>query len=93
MNNILAFYLSYRSELEKVNEKRESLEKMRRRNEEEMAASPIRSFQENIFGQVVKELESIETPIKPQMVCFECDSNKMSVELNNLGKLVEKVRS
>ena len=27
------------------------------------------------------------------MVCFECDSNKISVELNNLGKLVEKVRS
>ena len=27
------------------------------------------------------------------MVCFECDSNKMLAELNNLGKLVEKVRS
>ena len=27
------------------------------------------------------------------MVSFECDSNKMLAELNNLGKLVEKVRS
>ena len=27
------------------------------------------------------------------MVCFEYDSNKMLAELNNLGKLVEKVRS
>ena len=27
------------------------------------------------------------------MVSFECDSNKMFAELNNLGKLVEKVRN
>ena len=54
LDNILTSYLSYRSELEKVNEKRDSLEKMRRHNEEEMAASPIRSFQENILGLIVK---------------------------------------
>ena len=93
LDNILVSYLSYRSELEKVNERRDSLEKMRRRNEEEMAASPIRSFQENILGLIVKELKSIETPIEPKMVSLECDSNKMLAELNNLGKLVGKVRS
>ena len=93
LDNILASYLSYRTELEKVNERRDSLEKMRRRNEEEMAASPIRSFQENILGLIVKELKSIETPIEPKMVSLECDSNKMLAELNNLGKLVGKVRS
>ena len=92
LDNILASYLSYRSELEKVNEKRDYLEKMRRQNEE-IAVSPVRSFQENIFGQIVKELESIETPIEPKMVSFECDSNKMLAEWNNLVKLVEKVRS
>ena len=48
LNDILASYLSYRSELEKVNEKRDSLEKMRPHNEEEIAVSPVRSFQENI---------------------------------------------
>ena len=48
LDNILASYLSYRSELEKVNEKRDYLEKMRRHNEEEIAVSPVRSFQENI---------------------------------------------
>ena len=71
--------------------KRDSLEKMRRHNEKEMAASPIRSFQENILGQIVKELESIETPKEPKMVNFECDSNEMLADLNKLGKLVEKV--
>ena len=93
LDNILTSYLSYRSELEKVNEKRDCLEKMRRRNEEEIAASPVRSFQENFIGQIAKEIESIETPIEPKMVYFECDSNKMLAELNNLGKLVKKVRS
>ena len=44
LGNILTSYLSYRSELEKVNEKRDYLEKMRRCNEEEIAGSPVRSF-------------------------------------------------
>ena len=29
--------------------------------------------------------------MEPKMVNFECYSNKMLAELNNLGKLVEKV--
>ena len=66
---------------------------MRRRNEEEMVASPVRSFQENFIGQIAKEIGSIETAIEPKMVCFECGNNKMLAELNNLGKLVEKVIS
>ena len=93
LDDILASYLSYGSELEKVNEKRHSLEKMKRLNEEEIATSPVRSFQENIVGQIIKELVSIETPIEPKLITFECDSNKMLAELNKLGKLVERVRS
>ena len=91
LDNILTSYLSYRSELEKVNEKRDSLEELKQRNEEEITASPIRTFRENILGQIVEELESIETPIEPKMVNFECDRNEMLAKLNNLGKLVEKV--
>ena len=93
LDNILASYLSYRSELEKVNEKRDYLEKMIQNNEKEIAASPVRSLQENILRQIIEELESVKTPIKPQMVCFQFNSNNMLAELNNLGKLVEKVRS
>ena len=62
LDNILASYISYRSELEKVNEKRYSLIEMRQRNEEEIAASN-KSIQENILRLIAKELESIETPI------------------------------
>ena len=62
LDNILTSYISYRSELEKVNEKRYSLIEMRQRNEEEIAASN-KSIQENILRLIAKELESIETPI------------------------------
>ena len=92
LDNILASYLSYRSELEKVNEKRDSLIEMRQRNEKEIAASN-KSIQENILRLIANELESIETPIEPKMVSFECDSNKLLAELNSLGKFAEKVRS
>ena len=68
LDNILTSYLSYRSELAKDNEKRDYLEKMRRRNEEEMVASPVRSFQENFRAQIDKEIESIETLIELEMV-------------------------
>ena len=93
LDNILASYLSYKSEIEKVNEIRHSLEKMKRLIEEEIATSPVRSFLENIVGQIITELASIETPIEPKLISFECDSNKMLAELNKLGKLVERVRS
>ena len=93
LDEILASYLSYKSEIEKVNEKRHSLEKMKRLIEEEIATSPVRSFQENILVQIIKELASYKTPIEPKMVSFECDSNKMLAELNKLGKLVERVRT
>ena len=93
LDNILASYFSYRSELEKVNKKIIALEKTKSMHQNELPNSPIKSVHENFISQLNKELYSIETPIKPKMVCFECDSNKMSAELNNLGKLVEKVRS
>ena len=93
LDNILASYLSYRNELEKVNEKKITLERTKIFQQNELQSSPIKSFHENLISQVYTELKSIEIPIEPKMVSFECDSNKMLAELNNLGKLVEKVRS
>ena len=92
-DNILTSYLSYRSELEKVNEKKITLESTKSIHQNELPNSPIKSVHENIISLLNTELKSIETPIEPRMVSFECDSNKMLAELNNLGKLVEKVRS
>ena len=91
LDNILASYLSYKSELEKVNEKKIALERTKSIHQNELTNSPIKSVHENVISVLNKELASIETPIKPKMVSFECDSNKMLAELNKLGKLVEKV--
>ena len=93
LDNILASYLSYRSELEKVNEKKLAFERTKSLLQNELQNSPIKSFHENVISQVNTELKSIETLVEPKMVSFECDSNKMLAELNSLGKLVEKVRS
>ena len=93
LDNILTSYLSYRSELEKVNEKKIALETTKTFHQNQLPNSPIKTIHENFLAQVNTELKSIKTPIKPKMVSLECDSNKMLAELDNLGKLVEKVRS
>ena len=93
LDNILASYLSYRSELEKINENKISFETTKTFLQNQLPNSPVKSIHEHCIVQVNTELDSIETPIEPKMVSFECDSNKMLAELNNLGKLVEKARS
>ena len=93
LDNILTSYLSYRSELEKVNEKKIALETTKSILQNQLQTSPIKSVHEDFIARLNTELESIETPMEPKIVNFECDSNKMLAELNNLGKLVEIVRS
>ena len=93
LDNILTSYLSYRSELEKINEKKIALERTKSMHQNELQNSPIKSVHEDCITRINTELESIETPLEPKMVSFECDSNKMLAELNNLGKLVGKIRS
>ena len=93
LDNILASYLSYRSELEKVNEKKVALEITKTFHQNQIQTSPIKSVHEDCIARVNTELKSIKTPKEPGNFTFECDSNKMLAELNKLGKLVEKVRS
>ena len=93
LDNILASYLSYRSELEKVNEEKMDLENMQNALKGVVSTSTVKGIQENILVQISTELKAIKTPIEPKMVSFECNSNKMLAELNKLGKLVEKVRT
>ena len=92
LDNILASYLSYKSELEKVNEEKRDLEITKSFLQSKLLASPNKSVHGNIISHLNTEIISIKTPIEPKMVSFQCDSNKMLAELNKLGKLVEKVR-
>ena len=82
LDNILASYLSNRSELERVNEKKIALETTKALLQTQISTSPIKSFHENLIAQVNTELKSIEIPIEPQKVTFEFDHNKVLSELN-----------
>ena len=93
LDNILASYLSYRSQLEKVNERKRDLETTKSFHQNKITTSPNKSVHETCIAHVITELKSIKIPIEPKLITFECDSNKMFSELNKLGKLVEKVRS
>ena len=93
LDNILASHLSYRSELEKVNERKIALEITKSFHQNQLLTSPIKSIHENFISQLNTELKLIETPIEPGTFAFECDSNKMLAELNKLGEFVTKVRS
>ena len=93
LDNILVSYLSYRSELEKVNGKKAEINETLFFIQSKLQSSHLKSVHENYISQLNTELKSIETPTEPKMVTFECDSNKLLAELNKLCKLLEKVRS
>ena len=92
LDNVIASYLSFRTELETLNERKQGLETTKVFLQNQLLDSLAnRTIHENIISQLIIELNRIKSPIKPKMICFECDSNKMRGELNKLGKLVEKV--
>ena len=90
LDNLLASYLSYRDELDRVDERKRDLETKKPFNRNQLSTSTDKSILENIISQLNTEINSIVTPKEPKMFSFECDSNKMLAELNKLGKLVEK---
>ena len=93
LDNILASYLSYKNELEKVNEETGALRTTKSMLEAELPTSPIKSVHENFIFQLNTKLDSIEYPVQPNMFNFECDSYKLLTEVSKLGILVEKVKN
>ena len=91
LDTILASYRSYRDEVKIVRDKVRELETMKQRNEEELATSRSKKFQENIIQQIEEEIKSISYPKEPQLVSFVCESNVVFSEIDKLGKLVKKV--
>ena len=92
LDNILASYLSFQTELEEVNEEKRNLETTKTRLQIQLESPTNISIHENLILQVNTELKSIETTTEPKMFTFECDSNKMLAELHKLGKFVEKFK-
>ena len=92
LDNILASYLSYRSELEKVNGKRIALDATKEFLQNQVPTSPIQSVHEEFIARVTSDLKSMETPTEPNMVTFDCDSNRMLAEFHKLGRLVREIK-
>ena len=86
LDNILASHLTYQSELEKISDRKVEIEETKIYHQNKLQSSRLKSVHQNFISQLDTELESIETPIEPKMVNFECDSNNMLAKLNNLGK-------
>ena len=92
LDNVIASYLSFRTELETVNERKHGLETTKVFLQNQLLDSPVnKNIHENLISQLITELKGIKSPTEPKMVSFGCDSNRMLAELNKLGKLVEKV--
>ena len=60
LDNILASYLSYRSQIEKVGGKKIALERTKSILQNELPNSPIKSIHENFISQLNTELASIQ---------------------------------
>ena len=61
LDNILTSYLSYRSELQKANEKKRDLENMQNALKRIVTTSPVKNMHGNMLLQITIELKSIET--------------------------------
>ena len=92
LNDILSSYNSYQTEVKRMNEQRLELENIRNVNMTAVPTLPaVRTFHEKILQDLNEQLKQLRTPIKPKLVSFVCDKEKLLIEVNKLCKLVERV--
>ena len=92
LNDILSSYNSYRSEVKKMNEQKREIENIRNAHMTVVPASPaLKTFHEKFLQDLNEQLNQLQTPVRPKLVMFVCDKNKLLSEVNELCKLVERV--
>ena len=92
LNDILSCYNRYTSEVKKMNEQKRDIENTRIALTTVVATSlAVRTVHEKMLQELNRPLEQLETPVKPKLVTFVCDKNKLVREVNELCKLVERV--
>ena len=91
LNDILSSYNSYRTEVKRMNEEKE-IENILNANMIVVPTLPdVRTLHEKILQELNEQPKQLQTPIKPKLVSFVCDKNKLLTEVNKLCKLVETV--
>ena len=92
LNDILSSYNSYQTEIKRMNEQRLELENIRNVHMTAVPTLPaVRTFHEKFLQDLNEQLKQLRTPVKPKLVSFVCDKEKLLIEVNKLCKLVERV--
>ena len=92
LNDILSSYNSYQTEVKRMNEQRLELENIRNVHMTAVPTLPaVRTFHEKMLQDLNEQLKQLRTPVKPKLVSFVCDKEKLLIEVNELCKLVERV--
>ena len=88
LNDILSSYNSYKTKIKRMNEQRLELEDIRNAH---MAIVPTSPALEKRLQDLHEQLKRLRIPVKPKLVSFVCDKEKLLTEVNKLCKLVERV--
>ena len=92
LNDILSSYNRYTTEVKKMNEQKRDVENTRIALTTVVTTSPaVKCFHEKMLQELNEQLEQLEIPVKPKLVRFVCEKNKLVTEVNELCKLVERV--
>ena len=92
LNDILSSYNRYTTEVKKMNEQKKDIENIRNANMTIVATSPaVKSVHGKMLQELNEQLEQLKIPVKPKLVRFVCEKNKLVTEVNELCKLVERV--
>ena len=75
-----------------MNERKRDIENIRNAHLTVVPTSPdLKTFHEKILQDLNQRLEQFRTPVKPKLLRFVCDKQKLLTEVNMLCKLVERV--
>ena len=51
----------------------------------------LKTFHDKILQDLNQQLEQLRNPVKPKLLTFVCEKQKLQTEVNKLCKLVERV--
>ena len=92
LNDILSSYNSYQTEVKRMNERKIEIENIRNAQMTVVPTLPdLKIFHDKILQDLNEQLKRLRTPVKPKLVSFVCDKEKLLTEVNKLCKLVERV--
>ena len=92
LNDILSSYNSYQTEVKRMNEQKLEIGNIRNAQMTVVPTShALKNFHEKFIQDLDEQLKQLRTPIKPKLVSFVCDREKLLTEVNKLCKLVERV--